>query len=51
MAISHIGRVLRDRAERERLKTANNLLEGAATDLPKLHYYQVALLYWLCRGY
>jgi len=32
MAISHIGRVLRQRAEEERLKTAMGLLDGVVTD-------------------
>ena len=39
MAISHIGRLLRQRAEQERLKTAFGLLEGLANS-KSLEYFQ-----------
>lgn len=39
MALSHIGRVLRQRLDEERLKMAFGLLDGAATDTEKLNWY------------
>ena len=43
MAISHIGRRLREEADRERLRTAKNLLEGTTSgnsDTAMLYFYR-----------
>lgn len=40
MAISHIGRLLKERAERETQQVAYDLLKGAAKEAAELRYYQ-----------
>lgn len=39
MAFSHIGRLLRERAQAERIRTAENLIGGSAKEFAQYHWF------------